>query len=158
VQLLNTARSVQLLRKRIAELEKVEGQLLASQVEVKQLHHRLRMTRQDSHFIESMKEKILRHDELERQVQLLQEENASLRQDRANADLLRYKVQSLQQRCEDLEHIKQEAEQLRIENSQLKGGEMQGQHASISALQLHLTELQQREIVSISEQAELQGQ
>lgn len=152
-------RSVQVLRRRIAELETVESKLLASQAEVKQLQHHLRLCRQDNHFVESMKDTVVHCESLQHQVQKLKEENISLRQDRANADLLRYQVQNLQQRCEEMEGAAEEAARLRVENSKLLAGETNGDHDGMRlTLQIRLKELQQKEIVSLSNYGELASQ
>lgn len=156
VQILN--RSVEVLRRRVAELEAVESRLLSSQTQVKHLQHQLRICRQDAHFVESMKDKIMCCEDFQHRVQLLMEENQSLQKDRVNADLLRYQVQSLQQRCDNLEGVLEEVQGLRLENSQLKEGETKGQQASFSALQIRLAEFQQREVVSVSKFGELSSQ
>lgn len=146
-------RSVQVLRRRLSELETTESKLLSSQTQIKHLQHQLSIYRQDSHFVESVKDKVLHYETLEHKLQLLTEENQSLCQDRANADLLRYQVQSLQQCCDALGEVTAEVARLRQENSELK--QDKGQEASASALQIHLAELQQREIVSLSRYGEL---
>lgn len=146
-----------MLRTRIAKLETVESQLLSSQAEVKQLQHQLRISRQDNHFVGSMRDTVVHCESLQRQVQKLAEENTSLRQDRANADLLRYQVQNLQQRCEEMKGVEEELARLRVENSKLLTG-TNSHEGALSTLQIRLEELQQKEIVALSKYGELMSQ
>ena len=147
-------RSVEVLKARITELEAVESKLLSSQTEVKCLQHQLRIHRQDTHLVETMRDKILQCEALERRVQLLTEENHSLCFERENTDLLRYQVQSLKKKCEEFERIEDEVAQLRAKNSQLMSLEGSGAHTS-QTLQVQLAELQQREVVSLIKHGEL---
>lgn len=151
-------RSVQVLRTRVAKLETVESKLLSSQAEVQQLQHQLRIYRQDSHFVGSMRDTVVHCESLQHQVQQLAEENASLRQDRANADLLRYQVQDLQQRCEEMEGAVEEVARLRVENHKLLTGGTNGPEGALSSLQIRLAELQQKEIVALNKYGELASQ
>lgn len=154
--MLRAIRSVETLKSRIAQLETVESRLLSSQSEVRHLQHRLRMYRQDSHFVEGVQEKLLAYETLQHQVQLLREENNSLTQDRTNSDLLRYQAQSLQHRCEELEGVLEEVTRLRVENDELKlRREVKGKD---SVLQAQLAELQQREVVSLNSSGKLTTQ
>ena len=148
-------RSVETMKSRVAQLEDVESKLLNSQMEVKHLQYQLQTCRQDNHFVETMRDRILQCEELKHQVHLLKEENHSLRLDRANTDLLRYKVQSLQKRCEELGGVEEERARLHVENNQLTA--MEGSRASMSSptLQVCLAELQQKEIVALSEYGKL---
>ena len=143
---------------RVAELETVESKLLSSQAEVRHLQHQLRLHRQNAHFFDGFEQKLMDYESLQRQVQLLKEENNSLTQDRANCDLLRYQTQSLQHRCAELEGVMDEVAKLRVENSELKLKEGEGTDASTSVLQTQLAELQQREIVSLHCHGELTTQ
>lgn len=151
-------RSVGILKARINELESVESKLLLSEAEVKQLQHQLRISRQDNLFIENMKETILSHESLQLQVHKLTEENSSLRQDRANIDLLRYQVQNLQCQCEEAEGWVEELERLRTENHELRTRGSNTHDGALSTLQIRLAELQQREIVSLKKYGELGSQ
>ena len=147
-----------MLRRRVAELEDVESKLVTSQAEVKQLQHQLRMYRQDHHFIGSMRDTAICHERLQHQVQKLTEENASLREDRANADLLRYQVQNLEQRYEEVKGAVEEVARLKVENQRLQTGGASGNEGALSALQIRLAELQQKEIVALSNYGELASQ
>lgn len=143
---------MELLKTRLSQLETVESKLVSSQAEIKHLQQQLRIYRQDAHFADGVQDKLMRYEQLEHQVQLLSEENTSLRQDRTNADLLRYQVQSLQHHCNELEGGMEEGARLRLENSKLKTNEGK-EHDSV--LQVQLTELQQREIVTLRKYGEL---
>ncbi len=149
---------MQALQTRLTQLESTESKLLSSQAQVTHLQHQLRLYRQDSHFTDRMKDKILHFEEIERQLQLTMEENQALRQDRMNTDLLRYQVQSLQQDCKQLGDVMEEVTRLRVENRELKAGHGKGQDTPSSALQIQLAELQQREIVALKEFGELSTQ
>ena len=141
------------LKARVARLETVENELLSSQTEVRHLQQQLRMYRQDSQFIGSVQDRLVSYEDLQHQVQLLREENGSLRKDRTNSDLLRYQAQRLQNRCTELEGVMEEVARLRAENSQLLNKD--GSKDASSVLQSQLSELQQREIVSLSKYGEL---
>lgn len=153
-----SCRSVEALRARVAKLETVESELVSSQAQVQQLQHQLRVYRQDSHFIGSMKDTIVQSESLQHQYQNLVEENASLRQDRANADLLRYQLQNMQQRFKEMEGVMEEVARLKIENSKLKAGGSSYQEGAMASLQIRLEELQQKEIVALSKYGELFSQ
>lgn len=148
------------LQRRLANLESVESKLLSSQAQVAHLQHQLSLYRQDSHFIHTMKNKLVHLEGIERQLQLAKKENQALRQDRTNADLLRYQVQSLQQNREQLATVMEELTTLRVENRQLRVGSGcgTGQDTPSSALQIQLAELQQKEIVSLKKFGELTTQ
>ena len=145
------------MQARLAELETVESKLVSSQAEVRHLQHQLRIYRQDAHFVECIQDKLTSYETLQRESQLLREENNSLQQDRANSDLLRYQVQSLQNRCAELEGVMEEVAKLRVENNELKQsiGERKG---ASSGLQAQLVELQQKEIVSLKNYGDLATQ
>jgi hypothetical protein len=145
---------VRVLKRRIAELEAVESQLLSAQTEVKHLQHQLRIYRQDKHF-EDVHQKLVDYESLHHQVQLLREENNSLSQDRANCDLLRYQVQSLQEQSVKLEPVMEEVAKLRVENNELKLNVRGGKDTTVSVLQAQLAELHQKEIISVHKQGEL---
>ena len=149
---------MQALQQRLTHLESVESKLISSQAKVVHLQHQLSLYRQDSHFIERMKDKVLHFEDVERQLQLAKEENLTLRQDRTNTDLLRYQVQSLQQDCEQLASVMEEVTRLRVENRELRAGHGKGQVTPSSALQIQLAELQRREIISLKEFGELSTQ
>ena len=151
-------RAMQALRARLSLLESVESKLLASQTQVTHLEQQLRLYRQDSHFVARTKDKVLHFEEIERQLHLLIQENKSLHQDRANADLLRYQVQSLQQGCEELSSVMEEVTRLRVENRELRAGCGMDQEMPSSALQVQVAELQQREVVALKEYGELSTQ
>lgn len=131
---------------------------MSSEALVSHLQHQLRLYRQDSHFVESMKNKLVRCEQAEQQLQRLVEENQALRQDRTNADLLRYQLQSLQRKCEKLDSLMEEVTTLRVENRELKAGLRKDQDTPSSALQIQLAEMQQREIVAIKQLGELSTQ
>ena len=152
------SRAMQALRARLAQLESVESKLLSSQAQVTHLQHQLRLYRQNSHFVESMKDKVVHCEEVERQLQLVMEENQALCDNRANADLLRYQVQSLQQGCEELGSAMEEVTRLRVENRELKAGRGRDEDTPSSGLHIQLAELQRREIVALNEFGELSTQ
>ena len=151
-------RSVEVLRARIAKLETVESQLLTSQAEVKQLQHQLRLYRQDRHYLGNMTETMVHYEALQHQVQKLTEENASLRQDRANADRLRFQVQDLQRQCGEMEGAAEEAARLRVENSKLLSGEADGNEGALATLRMRLAEFQQKEVVALTKYGDLASQ
>lgn len=143
------------LRKRVAELETIESKFLSSEAEVKHLHHQLHVCRQDAHFVSNMRDMVVQYETLEQRVQWLTEENRSLRDDRANADLLRYQVQSLQAKSEELEKMEKEVARLQVENIELRAKENEGGEMSSPVLQLRIAELQQREVLALNKQGEL---
>jgi hypothetical protein len=111
---------LEVLRNRIGELETVESDLLRSEAQVKELERKLRTFQHNEHFLQSQQQKVLKYDELERQLQHLSEENATLKGQQDNADLLRYKVQTLQDRCARYEGLEAKLAQLELENQHLK--------------------------------------
>jgi DNA repair exonuclease SbcCD ATPase subunit len=111
---------LEVLRSRIGELETVESDLLRSEAQVKELERKLRTFQHNEHFLQSQQQKVLKYDELERQLQHLSEENATLKGQQDNADLLRYKVQTLQDRCARYEGLEAKLAQLELENQHLK--------------------------------------
>ena len=137
---------MELLKTRLSQLETVESKLVSSRTEIKHLQQQLRIYRQDAHFADGVQDKLMRCEQLEHQVQLLSKENTSLRQDRTNADLLRYQVQSLQHHCSELERRMEDGARLHLENNELKTSDGK-EHDSV--LRVQLSELQQREIVTL---------
>lgn len=67
----------------------LQERLRASEERVRELERQVRMSRQDGYFIETVREKVMQYDELERKCKLLSEENAVLSQTRNNEHLLR---------------------------------------------------------------------
>ena len=178
-------RSLEVLRSRIEELETVESDLLHSEAQVKELERKLRTFQHNEHFLQSQQQKVLKYDELERQLQHLTEENATLKGQQDNADLLRYKVQTLQERCARYEGLEAKLAQLELENQHLKetvkeegsgemammmmaedreggdsgsvmlGAKVGGGGRSQAALWYRIAELQQKEVLLTAKQGEL---
>ena len=178
-------RSLEVLRSRIEELETVESDLLHSEAQVKELERKLRTFQHNEHFLQSQQQKVLKYDELERQLQHLTEENATLKGQQDNADLLRYKVQTLQERCARYEGLDAKLAQLELENQHLKeavkeggsgekammmmaedqeggdsgsvmfGAKAGGGGRSQAALWYRIAELQQKEVLLTAKQGEL---
>ena len=169
------------LRGRITELKTVESDLLRSEAQVKELERKLRMFQHNEHFLQSQQQKVLKYDELERQLQQLTEENATLKGQKDNVDLLRYQVQNLQERCARYEGLEVKLAQLEVENQHLKeavneevgNGDMMADHQrgsdsgsvtlgaklgvgkSQAALWYRIAELQQKEVLLTAKQGEL---
>ena len=176
-------RSLEVLRSRIEELETVESDLLRSEAQVKELERKLRTFQHNEHFLQSQQQKVLKYDELDRQIQHLAEENSTLKRQQDNADLLRYKVQTLQERCAKFEGLEVKLAQLELENQHLKeavkeegdgetmadregrylGSVMLGVKVgggggggrSQAALWYRIAELQQKEVLLTAKQGEL---
>lgn len=153
-------RSVQVLKSRVRELESVESKLVHSETEAKELQRSLRTCKQDYYFVESEKEKLLKYNEIERQLRQLAEENSLLRKQRDNADLLKYKVQSLQEKCTMYEGLEVKVAELELENQHLRKQVEEGDgekalSGSQPALQYRITELQQKEVILVNKQGEL---
>lgn len=151
---------MQALKSRIHELESVESRLFHSEAEVKELQRSLRACKQDYYFVEAEKERLLKYNEVERQLRQLVEENALLRKQRDNADLLKYKVQSLQEKCIMYEGLEAKVAELELQNQQLKkqveeGGGENPQASGQPALQYRIAELQHKEVILLSKQGEL---
>ena len=167
-----------MLRSRIKELETVESDLLHSEARVKELERRIRSFQHNEHFLQSQQEKVLKYDELERKFKHVSDENAALKEQQDNADLLRYKVQSLQERCAKYENLETKLARLELENEQLKeaakeegSGEMMAEESDESvmaaarrgpgtthgALCYRIAELQQKEVLLMAEQGELKS-
>ena len=172
-----------MLRTRIEELETVESDFLRSEAQVKELERKLRTFQHNEHFLQSQQQKLLKYDELERQINHLAEENTTLKGQQDNADLLRYKVQSLQERCAKYEGLEVRLAQLELENKHLKeavkeeegggegmmvdhregsesgsvllGGKVGGGGRSQAALWYRIAELQQKEVLLTAKQGEL---
>ena len=175
-----TYRSLAVLRSRIKELETVESDLLRSEARVRELERRVRSFQHNEHFLQSQQEKVLKYDELERRFKHISDDNAALKGQQDNTDLLRYKVQSLQERCAKYEDLETKLAQLELENEQLKeavkeegSGEMtaegrdeivmlgtkrsRGPGRTQGALCYRIAELQQKEVLLIAEQGELKS-
>ena len=88
-------RSLEMLRSHPEELETVESDLLCCEAQVKELERKLGTYQHNKYFLQSQQQKVLKYDKLERQLQHLTEENATLNGQQDNADLLRLKVQAL---------------------------------------------------------------
>ncbi len=67
-----------------------EGALKSSHARVKDLERQLKTLRQDGYLMETVRERLLLCDELERRMGRLQEENSVLIGNRDNQHLLRY--------------------------------------------------------------------
>ena len=88
-----TMQSLEMLRSHNEELETVESDLLCSEAQVKELERKLRTYQHNEHiFLQSQQQKLLKYDELERQLQHLTEENANLNGQQDNVDLLSHKA------------------------------------------------------------------
>ena len=165
-----------MLRNRVGELETVESDLLRSEAQVKDLERKLRTFKHNEHFLQTQQQKVLKYDDLERQIEHLTEENVALKRQQDNADLLRYKVQTLQERCAKYEGLETKLAQLELENQQLKeavkengsvemvtegGGDgnvmlgAKGRGRSQAALWYRIAELQQKEVLLTAKQGEL---
>ena len=177
----SACRSLEVLRSRIKELETVESDLLHSEARVKELERKLRAFQYNEHFLQSQQQKVLKYDELERQLKHLTEENATLKKQQDNVDLLRYKVQTLQERCAKYEGLEVKLAQLELDNQHLKeavkeegNGEMMvdqegrgsgsvmlgammvgGGGRSQAALWYRIDELQRKEVLLTAKQGEL---
>ena len=170
-------RSLEVLKGRIEELERVESELVRSETRVKDLERKLRTFRHSEEFLQSQQQKVLQYDELHREVVHLREENVALKRQQDNTDLLRYKVQTLQEKCAKFEGLEMKLAQLELENKQLKekqaGEEMAlegevgmevksaiegvggGGGGSQAALWYKIAELQQKEVLLTAKQGEL---
>ncbi len=82
-------RTVESLTARLKGAEVAEGALKSSQARVKDLERQLKTHRQDSYLMETVRERLLLCDELERRMGQLQEENSVLIRNRDNQHLLR---------------------------------------------------------------------
>ena len=73
----------------MGETEGLEAQLKESRGRVRELERELKTLRQDSYFVDTVRDKLLKYDDLERRCGQLVEENAVLTQARDNQHLLR---------------------------------------------------------------------
>ena len=147
-----------MLKDRLSGLECVGSDLLCSQAEVTRLQHQLHMYRQEAPFVDKMRGQLDQLETMQLQVKLLAEENACLKQDRANADLLRFQLHGMKKKCEEVQELEAEVIHLRLENSKLQaGGEGRGLTFS-ETMQLQLAELQQKELVSLRENGSVNTQ
>ena len=73
----------------MSETESLETQLRESRGRVRELERELKTLRQDSYFVDTVRDKLLKYDDLERRCSQLTEENAVLTQARDNQHLLR---------------------------------------------------------------------
>ena len=150
---------------------------------MKELERKLRTFQHNEHFLQSQQQKVLKYDQLDRQIKHLAEENSTLKRQQDNADLLRYKVQTLQERCAKFEGLEVKLAQLELENQHLKeavkeegdgetmadregrylGSVMLGVKVgggggggrSQAALWYRIAELQQKEVLLTAKQGEL---
>ena len=77
------------MQSRLLDMCEVQGRLRASEERVRELERQARTSRQDGYFVETVREKLMRYDELEMNCKQLSEENAVLNQSRNNEHLLR---------------------------------------------------------------------
>ncbi|XP_064406274.1 mitotic spindle assembly checkpoint protein MAD1-like [Halichondria panicea] len=153
-------RTVESLTARLKGAEVAEGALKSSQARVKDLERQLKTHRQDSYLMETVRERLLLCDELERRMGQLQEENSVLIRNRDNQHLLRYKVTSLTERCERLQGLEESAARLTLENTQLKErleGVESGGGASTALLQYRVSQLQNNEKILVAKRGELEA-
>ena len=172
---LSLLRTLEGLRNRIEELETVESELVHSETRVKELERKLRNLRHNEEFLQSQQQKLIKFDELERQVRHLTEENAAMKRHQDNTDLLRYKVQTLQDKCAKYEGLESKVAQLELVNQELRetikeegsgvmplgreGGEdvtAAGEGSrSLATLWYKISQLQQKEVMLTVEKGEL---
>ena len=166
---------MQVLRNRIEQLETVESDLVHSEARVKELERKLRNSKHNEEFLQSQQQKLIKFDELERKVRQLTEENATLKRQQDNTDLLRYKVQALQGRCAKYEGLETKVARLELENQELretmKGEALRGTllereggegvaavgegSGSLATLWYKIAQLQQKEVLLTVKQGEL---
>ena len=84
-----SCRALESLTSRVGETEGLEAQLKESRGRVRELERELKTLRQDSYFVDTVRDKLLKYDHLERRCGQLVEENAVLTQARDNQHLLR---------------------------------------------------------------------
>ncbi|XP_070617493.1 mitotic spindle assembly checkpoint protein MAD1-like isoform X2 [Erythrolamprus reginae] len=140
----------------IQVLQAKEELLSKKEQRIQELEQKLSLQEEDAVIVKNMKTELAQFPQMEREVQQLREENAYLREMRANNGLLKEEVESLQRKLERFE--KAQAERVALELEKEKAQEKLSQWERLDQsmgldirspddLSRHIIGLQQRELI-----------
>lgn len=162
--------SLQSFRSRVYDMEKKESQFIRLEHRIQELEQILKEQEEDAKCLEAMKSQLIHCEDIERENQQLKTENRHLREKNNNIELLRYQLQCFREKCTKLEGYEQQLVDCQLTNKELEakikqltegGSEGAANGGSMplpsAALQYRIADLQQRELISLTKQAELEA-